>query len=711
MTKQYWIGGFYIDLSRNQITQNQQTQTLAPKALAVLTCLAENQGQVVSQDDLLAQVWPDTIVSPNTLQRSIAQLRRALGDDGKGQAYIKTHAKRGYSLECDVRWHDHTDPSGPNTLDSHGLDDSSSEKANQPQTSRSAYKPMVVAAAILLLGVLGAKFLAPEPSSTITFDTLRSLTATDDKEFDASYSPDGQYIVFHRYLGKLCINKVWAKHIETQQEIQLTKDWGAYGSHDFSPDGQQLVFFATEACDEPVTQTDCFDLVSLDFTEALQNPQQPNVLLQCKKYKTVKPQWIGDDNIALLQRQTKRWRLINYSISNNTSTDLYNPTDGTLIDYAYSAQKDLLAVNRIHSDGQQYIEMLKPDGSLLSSHLIKQPPEIAKFRRIRPNFDPLNDQLIFSTGRQLFTLSYDGQIDKINLPFTDQMIQPVFHPEGNRLLMIKGAYDSDIVLMPLDTLTDDASNQMAATETYTPFERSILGEDYAMFQPDGELIAFWSKRSGEQQLWVSNGQTPRQLTHFPTDTYIRGIDWAKDGQSLLVNANGVLTQVHLDGKQQDFPMPHSVVQLFQWDSENKQALLLVRIRGIIQFVEYDLIQSTFRVITDESIQWALKTADGRLIYKDQLDQFWQPGPAEPQPITALNNQGDRAATFVIRNNTIYAINSNHQLWSYDLDSETFTVLGAVREDVDYLTDVNQTQLLITKQVAAKKEVVELTVSQ
>lgn len=106
MAEQYWIGGFFIDLSRNQITQNDQSKTLAPKALAVLTHLAEHQGQVVSHEALLAKVWQGTVVSPNSLQRSIAQLRKALGDDGKVQVYIKTHAKQGYSLECDVRWHD-----------------------------------------------------------------------------------------------------------------------------------------------------------------------------------------------------------------------------------------------------------------------------------------------------------------------------------------------------------------------------------------------------------------------------------------------------------------------------------------------------------------------------------------------------------------------------------------------------------------------------
>ena len=104
MAIQYWVGDFFIDISRNQVTQKQQSQTIAPKALAVLTYLAQNQGRVVSYDELFDKVWPDTIVTPNTLQRSIAQLRKVLGEDSKAQSYIKTHAKQGYSLECDVRW-------------------------------------------------------------------------------------------------------------------------------------------------------------------------------------------------------------------------------------------------------------------------------------------------------------------------------------------------------------------------------------------------------------------------------------------------------------------------------------------------------------------------------------------------------------------------------------------------------------------------------
>lgn len=730
MTKQYWIGGFYIDLSRNQITQNKQSQTIAPKAMAVLNYLAENQGKVVSHDALLDAVWQGIVVSPNTLQRSIAQLRKALGDDGKVQVYIKTHTKQGYSLECDVRWHDSIKGTQSNNFQENITDEHSVSEtlvneanidtglANKPQASKSSLKLISIVAAIIILGIIGYQYLAPKQNSPLTFDTLRSLTATDDKEFDATYSPDGQYIVFHRYLDNRCGNKLWAKNISTQEEIQLTQNWGAYGSHSFSKDGKKLVFIETYECSEPTTQKDCYDLQSLDFEKALESPQQPSVLLQCENSYVKKPIWLSNDNIAIMQETSSRWKLINYSISKNESTDLYAPRDGHLIDYAYLVNGDIIAVTRLHSDGKQYIDMLKPDGRVLSSHPIEFPREISKSRFIHPTFDPLNKQLVFSTGRQLFTLSYEGKIAKISLPFSEIMIPTEFHPDGNRLLLIKGLYDNDIVLLPLNQITETPpvtqieQAQLAQPQTYPSFERSNLGESYAMFQPGGDLIAYLSGRSGQKQLWISDGNnTAQQLTQLPTDSNISGIDWAKDGKSLLVNADGILTQVFLDSSQQPFSLQHTVIRLYQWDSENNTALVRIRFEGIAKFVEYDLNNYEFRELSDKNILWALKSEDGQLIYRDYMDRFWQPGPAEAQHIKAINNQGEKAKSFVINGNVIYAINSENFVWSYDLNNESFKILGEVSNDIDNLTDINDTQLLMTLRVSEKKEVVELSLSE
>lgn len=709
MATQYWIGDFFVDLSRNQITKDQHQQMLAPKALAVLTVLAEHQGEVVSQDALLDKVWQDTVVTPNTLQRSIAQLRKALGDDSKTQRLIKTHAKQGYSLECEVRWQDQSDNSDaiaeqesvvmiPSVVDLN----SNNTKAHKTNAFSFNLKWIPIALVVIASALVGARFLGKPQRSAQMFSQLRSLTATDDKEFDATYTPDGQYIVFHRYLEQLCINKLWAKHIESQQEIQLTLEWTNSEGHSISPDGKQVAFLAKEDCDAQY----CYNLMALDFHKALQSPQQPSQILQCKNTALSKPIWLSNDRIALMQRASNRWKLISFSLSQNQSKDLYVLDEGNLIDYAFSMQHDRIAVISIHADRQHYIDMLTPQGDLVSSHVIERPAEIAKYRPLRPNFDPLSEQLVFSTGRQLFTLSFEGKVSKIDLPFADFMMRPFFHPDGKRLLMIKGPYDSDVVRYPLEQL-----DQAKTVSVADSFERSNHGDDHGMFQPDGDLIAFWSARSGEDQVWLSAGHGPQQLTQFPLDTYIRGFDWAADGDAVLVNANGVLFKVGLDGSQQRYELGHPVLKLFQWHSAQNTALVLLGVEGITKLASCDLNTLAFREIKDGSVNWAQKTADGRLIYKDTLNRFWAPGPAEDQHIEALDGQGKRNEKFLVQGNRIYAINEDHQIWSYDLDTAAFEVLGEVNQDIDYLTDINEDELLMSLKVSAKKEVVELVLGE
>ena len=79
-------------------------------------------------------------------------------------------------------------------------------------------------------------------------------------------------------------------------------------------------------------------------------------------------------------------------------------------------------------------------------------------------------------------------------------------------------------------------------------------------------------------------------------------------------------------------------------------------------------------------------------------------------IYALNKQSGKSKSFVIKNNIIYDINDDNQLWSYDLNNNSFKIIGELDDNVDNLTDINQNQFLMTVQVSAKKEVVELTLA-
>lgn len=707
MAQQYWVGDFFVDITRNQITKKSEIQTIPPKALAVLTYLAKNANKVVSHDEILSEVWPDTVVTPNTLQRSIAQLRKALGEDSK--FYIKTHAKQGYSLEVEVRWKNSSDGDivpGIITSTDEPIIAQQAERANTPRINLTF---ITVIVALVLLSVIGFYTLKPRAPFTLNISEFNSLTATDHKEYSGIYSPDGQYVVFQRYSDKVCRNNnIWAKNTKTQKEVQLTQNMGAYGSHSFSKDGKTLVFIESDNCDKPITQKLCYKLMSLDFLKALKEPQSPNTLVECKNSRIARPKWLNNNNIALVQEFSNRWKLTSYSIEENKSTVIYELEEGNIIYFDYSPKDDLIALNRIHSNGNQYIEILNTNGQVLSSHQIELPKEIPGNRFVYPNFTPYDSQLIFSTGKQLFTLSYDGQVTNISLPLNEPIGSPIFHPQGKKLLVIKGHYDSDIALMPLSQVTEfkTIENPDNLNKSYSIIDRSIQGEDYAKFQPEGELIAYQSNRSGKNQLWITDGNNLQQLSHFPIDTFLYEMDWAVDGKSILINANKELVRVFLDAQSQIQPFSYPVEKLFQWNSENNTALVNARIKGVIKFVEIDLSNANYRIINDKKINGAQKRENGQLIYTDRLDQFWQSGPVEDQLIVALAGQGSDNG-FIIKDNILYGINENFQLWSYTLNDNIFETIGYVPDKIDYLTDINRTDVLLTLRIAAKKEVAEI----
>jgi DNA-binding winged helix-turn-helix (wHTH) protein len=73
-----------------------------PKAFRVLLFLLRNPGRLVTKDEILGAVWNDCAVSDNSLTRSIAALRRLMGDDTHEPRYIATVPTVGYRFLCDV---------------------------------------------------------------------------------------------------------------------------------------------------------------------------------------------------------------------------------------------------------------------------------------------------------------------------------------------------------------------------------------------------------------------------------------------------------------------------------------------------------------------------------------------------------------------------------------------------------------------------------
>ena len=91
----YTFGAFRLDPVGKILFRGNDPAPLTPKAVETLLVLVERHGQVVTKDELIRIVWPDTFVEENNLAQNISLLRRVLGDNG-GPQFIETVPKRGY---------------------------------------------------------------------------------------------------------------------------------------------------------------------------------------------------------------------------------------------------------------------------------------------------------------------------------------------------------------------------------------------------------------------------------------------------------------------------------------------------------------------------------------------------------------------------------------------------------------------------------------
>jgi DNA-binding winged helix-turn-helix (wHTH) protein/tetratricopeptide (TPR) repeat protein len=97
------FGPFQLDATERILVRNGKPIPLAPKVFDTLLVLVQNSGHTVQKDELMKQVWPDSFVEENNLNKNISALRKALGDVAGMPCFIQTVAKRGYRFVPEVK--------------------------------------------------------------------------------------------------------------------------------------------------------------------------------------------------------------------------------------------------------------------------------------------------------------------------------------------------------------------------------------------------------------------------------------------------------------------------------------------------------------------------------------------------------------------------------------------------------------------------------
>lgn len=333
-----------VDIDRCRLYCNDKEIALEPRVIQVLHFLAQHQGQVVSHQTLQQAIWKNTVVEASALQRCIAQLRKAFGDDARQQAVIATYPKRGYSLVAEVNW-----------------DNPSAVTHNKSRQPRSA----ALAASLVLAFVLGIGGIALLPAENTTDPVDESAAGTDLAALASNpslvaaigtpddfpvYSPDGRYVVYPRYLDENKAN-LWARDLAYGNDFLLTEEAGKFEHLAWSRDSSQLVFVDSSCQVLDCEAGQCSALKSVTISQSETNILSVQKLIDCSPVQLLAPEWLNNRQLVVIELEAGTATLKQYDLKSRERSTLYESQSLVPYHLSFSRQTDILTIMAINPAG------------------------------------------------------------------------------------------------------------------------------------------------------------------------------------------------------------------------------------------------------------------------------------------------------------------------------------------------------------------------
>jgi TolB-like protein/DNA-binding winged helix-turn-helix (wHTH) protein/Flp pilus assembly protein TadD len=161
---------FRLDTANHLLWCKRDRVPVTPKGFDVLEYLVEHAGRVVTQDEILEALWPETYVNPEVLRKYIQEIRKALGDRPDNPEFIETLPKRGYRFVAPVIDENAAEPDSPTSFPTEELamETQATEEAPEAKASpleqgsysgkRSLWKLAIVLGLMVVAAAIGAYF-------------------------------------------------------------------------------------------------------------------------------------------------------------------------------------------------------------------------------------------------------------------------------------------------------------------------------------------------------------------------------------------------------------------------------------------------------------------------------------------------------------------------------------------------------------------------
>lgn len=568
----FYLNGILIDVSRGEVVTHDTVHCVEPKAMAVLVHLAKTPLSVVSQESLFNAVWPNGVFNPGVLQRCIAQLRKALGDDAKQPLFIKTHPKRGYSLDVQPQ-------------------------ANNAQTAPNTKLRSGVAALVVML-LIGAGLMwlitgSDKSSTSLSIEgNLKVITSSSHYDFYPVFSKNERQLAFIRQTENA--NQIIMADIEHNTQQVLLESEDNYQAITWSDDGLSLFYLKRERGNDLIGKLDLSTKTAVDVYRHDGTNEIWRLFLHSGSL------YFSAAQVPLNQSPTSALYKLDL-LTSTVSTLLKSTSSFTPYRFALSPDKAEFAI--AGESNANNIELRTFD---LLTDTLSEP-----FATLPLGFTELNwydnNNLIVHHLNRLYLLDKKGHKTRLPVNHFMRLFNPVAAPNTGQIAMSMTEYDTDIVGLDVNSLKSGLVVDSA-------------GEDHlASVSPNGRYLAYVSARSGVQEVIVASYAPTNDASALNTNSVMainvfnneenkpiyRAPVWDKNSRRVaFAFENDILIYDLASQTTRRFTMPSRFTSILDWYSKEDSLLVTTKNDNTSYFEKLDVATQQFTQLAQTGVNFA-----------------------------------------------------------------------------------------------------------
>jgi Tol biopolymer transport system component/DNA-binding winged helix-turn-helix (wHTH) protein len=627
------FGSFLFDARERLLLRDGEPVPLTPKAFDVLAALVEQPGQLVSKDELLRKVWPDTFVEEANLAYHVFAVRKALGDNVDNGRYIETVPKRGYRFSAPVTWVGRTNgqPQSPGVV-----------AAPVPPVTRSSSRRRVFAALAVVLAA-GCVFALRHwrPFRHAEPPQARPLTSLPGVVRAPSLSPDGAYVVFTWTGDRQDNPDLYVQQIGGGPPLRLTTDPGNDHSATWSPDGRSIAFLRRQAGAAESQVRVIAPLGGEDRHVTSIRPRVPH-------YRPLTMGWCPDAQCLVVTDAPDEGQsdtLFVVQLKTGEKRQLTRPTGLVAdVDPAISPDGQTLIFRRNTTPFSGAFYRMSLTGAATAQG---EPVRLTStFAAGRAAWMPDGREVVFGNRGALWKLDVLTGKPASRLPFVGQDgVHPVVartQAGRERLVYVRSFSDANVWRVETSKAGSPTQSQPVAAVV------STRTDVIPSLSPDGERLAFLSDRTGEAQIWLAkpDGSSAAPLTSMTFTSSPGFPTWSPDGRLVAFHGDPigrpdviVVPARGGDPRTLTASMPNGGFPTFSRDS--RWIYFCVVRDGEKRIWKMPLEGGGAVQVTSNESTMALESHDGRDLYyvaaRERTSSLWRQSLSGGGPVKLLND--------------------------------------------------------------------------